>query len=505
MTDKEFMLSCGPRLARLALVAALAVLTFAFVGDAGAHKPYPLSAPTIGANPVVGTPLGVAPGSYFCDPACTGTTYEFFRCAANTNNVSCVAVRPQSTNPFYTPTEDDIGFSLAAMVRQWTYDCNIKNEDCRNSAYEVMTSATAPVKEDAPPVPVTIATSELPDATAGIRYMQGLSVSSGKLPITWALEGGSLPPGLSLSSSGLISGAPTLAGKFSFTVRATGARKQSNTKQLELVVKLQLSPSSLPSPVPGRSYKQTVTVVAGGTPPYTWKLVGGVLPDGISFENGVFSGTPTRAVPSSVMVQITDARGAEGSYMWKLDVAWPQISVSPSLLRAARSGVPYRQVLAASGGKAPYAFMLISACSLPEGLRLTRGGVLAGTPTAAPGIYVFEVVVRDANGTPSPPTTEERYTRRYTLRIDGDGTRALRLMPAVAGKEYRWDLTVCDGHISYTFTVTGGQLPRGMRLGERGMLSGKPRQAGTYRFRIRAEDVNGLVIERSYQLLVDRA
>jgi hypothetical protein len=496
MTDKKFVLSCGPRVLRLALVAALATLVLGLAGEAGAHKPVPLSAPTIGANPVVGTPLGVAPGSYFCDPACTGTTYEFFRCAANSNTVSCVAVRPQSTNPFYTPTEDDIGFSLAAMVRQWTYDCNIKNEDCRNSAYEVMTSATAPVKEDAPPVPVTIATSELPDATAGIRYTQGLSLSSGRPPFTWALAGGSLPPGLSLSSGGLISGTPTLAGVFNFTVRATGARRQSNTKSLTLLVKLQLSPSKLPNGVAGTAYNVRLAVVAGGTPPYTWEIEGGLLPDGLTLSpNGVLSGTPTRGGPSTFMVGIADARGATASFVWTLVVDWVRISVTPTTLPSGRSGVPYRAALGATGGRPPYRFLLVSERPLPEGLTLSREGVLAGTPTAPAGVYTFTILVADATGAPGSIT--------YTLTLAASQRlRATTLAAATVGKRYRTTLPMTGGQRPYSFSRTGGRLPAGVRLSSSGVLLGKPMIAGRFRFSVRARDRNGFSRPRLYALVV---
>ena len=496
MTDKESVLSSGSRLLPLALVAALAVLAFGFVGDADAHKPYPLSPPTIGTNPVVGTPLGVAPGSYHCDPACTETTYEFFRCAANTNNVSCVAVRPQSTNPFYTPTEDDIGFSLAAMVRQWTYDCDITNTNCRNSAYEVMTSATAPVKEDAPAVPVTIATSDLPDATAGIRYTQALSVSSGRPPFTWALAGGSLPPGLSLSSGGLISGLPTLAGEFTFTVRATGARRQSSTKSLTLLVKLQLSPSTLPNGVAGTAYNVPLRVVAGGTPPYTWEIQGGLLPDGLTLRpDGLLSGTPTRSGPSTFMVAIKDGRGATASYVWTLVVGWVNVSITPTTLPPGTSGARYRAVLGATGGQPPYRFLLVSEQPLPEGLTLSREGVLAGTPRAPAGNYTFTILVADATGAPGGVT--------YTLTLaPSRRLRATTLASATVGKRYRTTLPMRGGQRPYSFSRTGGRLPAGVRLSRSGVLLGKPMTAGRFRFRVSARDRNGFASPRLYSLVV---
>ena len=65
----------------------------------------------------------------------------------------------------------------------------------------------------------TITTTTLPLGERGVVYNQTLN-AEGTIQITWSLYSGSLPPGLTLYSSGLISGTPTLKGEFSFTVRA---------------------------------------------------------------------------------------------------------------------------------------------------------------------------------------------------------------------------------------------------------------------------------------------
>jgi hypothetical protein len=64
-------------------------------------------------------------------------------------------------------------------------------------------------------------TSPLPDAIAGKPYSVQLAASGGVSPYTWGATGGSLPAGISLSSSGMLSGTPTSTGSFSFTVQAT--------------------------------------------------------------------------------------------------------------------------------------------------------------------------------------------------------------------------------------------------------------------------------------------
>ena len=74
----------------------------------------------------------------------------------------------------------------------------------------------------------------LPNGETGIAYSQTLT-ATGETPMTWSLETGSLPNGLSLSTSGIISGTPTTAGTYNFTVKATNGAG-NDTKQLSILI-----------------------------------------------------------------------------------------------------------------------------------------------------------------------------------------------------------------------------------------------------------------------------
>ena len=81
----------------------------------------------------------------------------------------------------------------------------------------------------------TITTDKtLPGGTVGQPYSYTLN-ANGTKPITWSLYSGSLPPGLSLSSTGVLSGTPTTAADFSFTVKATNSAG-SDTKNLSILI-----------------------------------------------------------------------------------------------------------------------------------------------------------------------------------------------------------------------------------------------------------------------------
>src|SRR5690606_10469748 len=68
-----------------------------------------------------------------------------------------------------------------------------------------------------------------PGATVGTAYIQTVSASGGTAPYTFSTTG-SVPPGLSISSSGMLSGTPTIAGDFIFTVVATDAQSFTGSR-----------------------------------------------------------------------------------------------------------------------------------------------------------------------------------------------------------------------------------------------------------------------------------
>lgn len=67
--------------------------------------------------------------------------------------------------------------------------------------------------------PLIVTTASLPDATVGTPYNATLTATGGLAPYTWSVISGALPPGLSLDSAGNITGTPTAAGTFNFTVQ----------------------------------------------------------------------------------------------------------------------------------------------------------------------------------------------------------------------------------------------------------------------------------------------
>src|SRR5436190_13068679 len=102
--------------------------------------------------------------------------------------------------------------------------------------------APAPAPAPAPQPPLQITTGGLANATTGTPYSATLAASGGG-SVTWTVTAGSLPSGLMITSNGVVSGTPSSAGSYTFTVRVDGGGR-SASKQFELVVREELTASA---------------------------------------------------------------------------------------------------------------------------------------------------------------------------------------------------------------------------------------------------------------------
>jgi len=84
--------------------------------------------------------------------------------------------------------------------------------------------------------PTITTTSPLPTGTQGLAYHTILTATGGATPYTWAIADGSLPAGLALSGSGILSGTATATGAASFTVQVTGSNTLASTQPFSLTI-----------------------------------------------------------------------------------------------------------------------------------------------------------------------------------------------------------------------------------------------------------------------------
>jgi hypothetical protein len=255
------------------------------------------------------------------------------------------------------------------------------------------------------PGPLSVTTTVLSGGAVNSAYSATLAATGGTSPFIWTVTSGSLPSGLSLSSGGVIAGAPTQAGTYSFTVQAKDQLQVTVTAALSITIYPVLVPitSSLPTAALGSGYTASLAV-SGGKAPYTWRVASGTLPPGmlLASSTGVLSGTPTQsgAFTFIVLVSDSDLSPASSSFALTLNVNATALAItSPPVLPEATQLAPYSTTLGVAGGVPGYRWT-VEPNTLPPGLQLdSNTGVISGTPTQA-GATMFAVQVTDSEGTP---------------------------------------------------------------------------------------------------------
>lgn len=261
---------------------------------------------------------------------------------------------------------------------------------------------------------VTIAPPELRVSTHGLDGVLNMPFSDqviaegGIAPYRFTLSG-ALARGLRLDpDTGVIDGTPTEVGEFNVSITvvdSTTGIPGTLTSPYGLTINgptLNLTPAAggLPPGTAGVGYRQAF-IASGGIGPYRYSIQqGSGLPPELRFDaSGQLSGTPTAAGTyafSVTAVDETDSGVGPVTHAYQLTILAPEIRVVPPSLPNATRALPYSQTLVASGGTAPYGFSITYGV-LPQGLVLTRAGVLAGTPTTA-GNTMFVVSATDALG-----------------------------------------------------------------------------------------------------------
>lgn len=193
-----------------------------------------------------------------------------------------------------------------------------------------------------------------PGGTVGTSYSYTFTGSGTP---TFALASGVLPPGLAISSAGVLSGTPTAAGTDVFVISATNAGGSINSNSLSVVI---------------AAAGAVVTPPVNSTPPaVTDATTAGafVVGDTLTVSNGAYLATAVA----------------------------PTFTTDPTAL-SATVGTAFSQTYVASG-----VVSYGTTGTLPGGITINSAGVLAGTPTAA-GTFTFNVTATNQAGTTSTPT-----------------------------------------------------------------------------------------------------
>ena len=166
------------------------------------------------------------------------------------------------------------------------------------------------------PAPPNITTTTLPNGTVASAYSQSVRAAGGTGPLTWSISAGSLPTGLNPidPTTGQITGTPSAAGTFTFTVQATDTLNQFDSQALSITIDLPAPPNITTTTLPNGNVETPYTapvVATGGIGNLTWSISAGSLPPGLDINQatGEISGTPLSVTeaPVAFTVQVTDA------------------------------------------------------------------------------------------------------------------------------------------------------------------------------------------------------
>jgi Putative Ig domain len=251
---------------------------------------------------------------------------------------------------------------------------------------------------------------------------------------------------------------------------------------------LAVTTSSLPAANGGVSYSAKLAAT-GGTTPYTWSITAGTLPTGLTLHtNGVINGIPTSVGTADFTVTVTDSETpnpATASAAESITANVTPLAVTTAFLPAAPGGSSYKTTLTATGGIKPYTWS-ITAGALPAGLTLHPAtGVISGTSKAV-GTADFTVTVTDSE-TPNPATASAAES--ITVEVAPLQVTTVTLPQGTVGTLYSATLAATGGIPKYTWSITAGTLPAGLKLHPAtGLISGTPTGTGTTDFTVTVTD-----------------
>jgi bacillolysin len=367
------------------------------------------------------------------------------------------------------------------------------------SVVEAAIDAISVIAYECGSVPPHITADSLPTWTAGHPYSQTLTASGGSGMLNWTDKNGDLAgTGLTLASSGLLSGTVASAGSVTFTAKVTDDQSQSDEKQYTVIINgaISITTVSVPDWTAGYLYSTQLTAV-GGTGAGIWSdknsaLVG----SGLTLSTaGLLSGTPTSARSISLTARVVDQVGAASEHLFVFIIN-PAISITTLSAPAWTVNQPYSLQLVSTGGTGAVSWTDKNAGLPGTGLTLSSTGYLSGTPTTV-GSISFTARVVDQVGAASE--------RLFTVVINPAVSIATLSAPDwTINRPYSLQLASTGGTGPMTWTDKDAELPgTGLTVSTSGLLSGTPTTVGEIHFTAHVTDQAGADAERFFLLTIN--
>lgn len=346
----------------------------------------------------------------------------------------------------------------------------------------------------------------LPTAVANSAYSTTVAVSGGASPYSWSASAGTLPAGLSLSSSTTsqvtISGTPTTAGGAFFTLKATDSGGRNVSQVFTMGVFGITTTAASQTWYSASSYELPLSTT-GGVGQTQWSVTSGTLPPGTTLSSSAATifGVPTTNGTYPFTVTATDSGTPSVSTSVAITIiVKPGVHITTqSALPGGKLGVGYSVTLQAADGAIPYTW---TGSGLPAGLTLSSAGTISGSPSAS-GPFSFDVWVTDSSAPPVQGHQIFTITIAQALTIITDSP----LPDATAGQAYYGLLQASGGTPPYIWSSLGGDWPAGLQIAQNGTIAGTPTNISTpgtvaYAFTVQVQDSAGITASRTYTMRV---
>jgi RHS repeat-associated protein len=363
-----------------------------------------------------------------------------------------------------------------------TYKVTLKVTDCGIPPLTDTASFTLTV--DTPDLRIT--TAQVANGVLEQPYSQHFDAAGGSGHYTWKVVSGTLPPQLTLSSGGDLSGVAHAIGDFTFTVQVDDSHETATrTFTLHVASTLHITTTTLIAGFQGVPYSQTLTA-EGGVKPYKWAIVKGDLPanfNPLGADDGKLTGTPNASGQFTFTAQVTDALGSTDQASLTLQLNEPAptllIDVGPQLAPGQVS-FPYSSgLIQVFHAKEPFTFRVVPTTPLPPGLSLDGSNgtyFIRGTPLQS-GTFYFGLQCIDADNNNDVKFTRITIVPDYSfLRIKAPPNP----LTAVVGQDFSYQLQGSGGEpATYFWSLYFGgtlkMLPAGLALDQvTGKISGRP-------------------------------
>jgi hypothetical protein len=348
-------------------------------------------------------------------------------------------------------------------------------------------------------IPVKITTNTLPSNSFVGKPMAEfkMQATGGNTNYSWYSEG--LPPGLKMNIDGTISGTPTQLGAFTVVFAVMDASSPAYIDEVTLTftipTDLAITTASLPDAQVGKPYEDytipasPVPIVVqntGGLAPYTWEIVAGTVPIGLTIDasSGTLGGVPCTynsttdfSKTYTFTIQVTDAIGAKASHNYSLHLSPAPLSYGLLNQPTIIAGEQFKLAVPVYGGRSPYVLNSFTDNGIiGTGLAITspsQMSVVAGISPASLTILNIDQTVYPAS-----------YPSNIAITLTATGGVPSNANGLDSDERYKF----------YVDTTASNTLPGAVCYGP--LLVATPTTNGTFKVTIKCVDSVGHIVSK---------